>query len=99
MSYLSSLLGDQVENHRLKSMTQMHQNNIGKHMEDFLQKRRYKDYPWSFDDEVKISDRSCYVLNFISMHNNCPSHGKLYIDKEDCGIHKKISGFFEVLIL
>lgn len=74
-------------------MTQMHQDNIGKHMEDFLHKRRYEDYLWSFDDEVEMSDRSCYVLNFISMHNNRPSHGKIYIDKEDYEFHKKISGF------
>jgi len=93
MSYLSNLLKNQVENHRLTSMTQMHQDNIGKHMEDFLHKRRYEDYLWSFDDDVTISGRPCHVLNFISMKNNLPSHGKLYLDKEDYGIHKKISGF------
>ena len=93
MSYLSNLLKNQVENHRLTSMTQMHQDNIGKHMEDFLHKRRYEDYLWSFDDGVTISGRPCHVLNFISMKNNLPSHGKLYLDKEDYGIHKKISGF------
>ncbi len=93
MSYLSNLLNGQAENHRLTSMTQMHQDNIGKQIKDFLHKRRYEDYLWSFDDEVIISEWPCYVLNFISVHNNRPSHGKLYMDKEDYGIHKKISGF------
>ena len=93
MSYLSNLSKNQIENYRLTSMTQMHQDNIGKHMEDFLHKRGYDDYFWSFDNEAKILGRPCYVLNFISMKNNRPSHGKLYIDKEDYGIHKKISSF------
>jgi len=75
--------------HRLISMSEMFTDNMGKYVEDYLHSRRYKHYEYRFDDDTKVMDRECYVINFITDDDTYYKKGTLYIDKEDYGILKK----------
>lgn len=85
-----SKYGDkQFETHRLISMSEMYTDNMGKYLEDFLHKKRFKFYTYEFDEDAELMGRECYVLLFNTYKDTYYKKGKLYIDKEDYGILRK----------
>ena len=90
--------GDQMfKERRLISMTELYTDNIGKYTEDFLDRKRSKNYEYTFKDDVKIMGRACFAIGFTTDRNTYYREGNLYIDKEDFGVlrNELIKGDFK----
>jgi len=64
-------------------------DNIFGDMEDFLHRRRSRNYNYWLEAEVLVKNRPCYVIYFNTDNETTWNRGKLYIDKKTYGIVKK----------
>lgn len=86
-----SKYGEEIyKKHNLIPMTEMFTDNMGKYKEDFLHKKRHKNYTYQFESDAVLMDRDCYVIRFSTDDDTYYKKGKLYIDQEDFGILKKV---------
>lgn len=86
-----SKYGEKIyKKHNLIPMTEMFTDNMGKYKEDFLHKKRHKNYTYQFESDAVLMDRNCYVIRFSTDDDTYYKKGKLYIDQEDFGILKKV---------
>ncbi len=81
---------EMLKKYRLISMTEMHTDNMGRYLEDFLHPRRSKNYVFRYGNDVTVTGRACYQILFTTERQTYYKKGTLFIDKDDFGIHKKI---------